>query len=286
MPYLFGAANNDTINLLTTQANIFNPDSGNLVNIWFYPTSLTAGRYLWHFNDTNLATGNGVSIDTTTTRLRYQNAAGGLYILTGVENITVDRWWFLSIFVLRDNTNSRDVVRAWLGNESTAPLEMTVSITTNAASVTASALTIGNGGGGSLAFNGLIGQTSFLHQRQVGLDLGSAGGIFPLNTRTAISQAEADLIYERWTKYFWLGNPRFSYISTGSKTVTNNLDITRFFYTPMNGNLYYRFHSDLLPSYLATGFTTLTGATLSASREPNPLVYNWLMNDKLTPRRR
>lgn len=285
MPYTFGALTNDTMNFVSTTANIFFPNSSNLVCMWFYPTSLTAGRYLWNFVDTNLAGGNGVSIDTTTTRLRFQITNTTTHTLTGVDNITTDRWWFLAVFVLRDQANARDILRAWLGNETQPPLEMTITTSATAAPVTATALSVGNGGNGSLAFIGDIGSTTFLSQRFSGYSAGAtAGGIFPLDSISAISQSEADYIYERWVQYFWLGQPRFNYLMSLSKSTTNNADHIRSYYAPMNGPVYYRYFSDSNTSTIPTPFTTITGATLSTNREPSVINYNWLNNDKFRRR--
>lgn len=285
MPYTFGAATNDTMNLINVSANMFFPNSSNLVCMWFYPTSLTAGRYLWQFTDTNLASGNGISIDTTTTRLRFQITNTTTHILTGVDNITTNRWWFLAVLFVRDATNSRDILRAWLGNETQAPLEMTISTPTIASPITAASLTVGNGGSGQLAFIGDIGSTTFLSQRFSGYSAGAtAGGLFPLNSISAISQSEADYIYERWIQYFWLGQPRFNYLMSLSKTTTNNADNIRAYYAPMNGPTYYRYLSDLTTSNAPVPFTTITGATISTNREPSVIDYNWLNNDKFRRR--
>lgn len=284
MPYTFGAANNNTINPVTTQANIFLGSSANLICMWFYPTSLTSGRYLWGYVDTNLANGNGVTIDTTTTRLRYVTSAGGVQILTGAENITINRWWFLAVFISKDSGTGADILRAWLGNETSPPIEMSVSVTSSAIASTALAISIGNGGSGSLSFIGDIGQTTFLSQRIAGASA-TAGGIFPLASLSSIQQQEADFIYERWVKYFWLGQPRFNYLMSPSKTITNNLDIVRSYYIPMNGNHYYRYFSDSTTGSTTTTFTQITGAVLSDNREPNVITYNWLNNDKFIRRR-
>lgn len=286
MPYTFGAASSDTMNFVSTQANIFFPGSCNLVCMWFYPTSLTAGRYLWGFTDTNLQTGNGVSIDTTTTRLRFQATNTTTHTLTGVNNITINKWWFLAVFILRDQSNARDVIRAWIGDETQSPQEMTIATPATATPVTAAGISIGNGGNGSQSFIGDIGAITFLSQRASAYTSGTkGGGVFPLNSASAIENSEADYIYERWVKYFWLGNPRFNYLMSLGKATLNNVDVVRAYFSPMNGNTYYRYFSEVATLTTPVPFTTVTGVTISNNREPSVINYNWLNNDKFIRRR-
>lgn len=168
---------------------------------WVYPTTLTATRTIFSI-------GNNwqIRIDTTTSELRLvsDNTTDGQWTTTGV-GLATGTWKFLAVLVSPLNTGVACAWRVWVGDLTTPPAEVTV---TNAVAPSgnftgATNITFGNAGTGTVAFQGSIESFVFANFN------GSANptrAAFPIAAAGTITQAEANLVRDRYVTPLWRGN--------------------------------------------------------------------------------
>lgn len=160
MPYTWGAAISDAATVLTSFGSTA---SAYLFTGWFYPTTLTAGRYYTSLGS-NAATANyGIRVGTTTSTLQMASATGtpGLWTATAdtilfPSGITTNNWWFIAV-ACSITTTPAVAYRAWLGTVDIPPAPMTVVNNTAPAGLNGSGnIIIGNTTGVAAAFQGDI----------------------------------------------------------------------------------------------------------------------------------
>lgn len=200
MSWTFGGGTGDDATLNITSIGA----SGTyfIGSCWVYPTTLTATRAIWSI-------GNNwtLRIDATTSELRFisDNTTDGEWTTTGA-GLATSSWTFLSWAASPLNTGPTLALRIWAGTLDTRPAELTV---TNAVAPVGNfaggtALTWGNrGGSGAVAFQGSLENCAFgAFNGTVSATLGP----LPIAAAGTITQAEADLIKDRYVLPMWQGN--------------------------------------------------------------------------------
>lgn len=264
MAYTFGAGTGDDI----TWQNQGSPGgnlSTSLICGWWYPTTLTATRGLW-------STGNvfGAEIDATTDelRLRTDNTTDGQWTTTGVD-LAVNNWKFIAFFNTCSNTGPAAAWRVWAGSIDSAPVECTV---TNAVSpvgnfVSNSSFYLGNKGTGTLAFQGDIGDCGYLLTTTAGASVNP----FSIAAVGAVTNTEAQFIYERFVLPFWMGQ---GWWQCGVLPYHGTLTVTTFdaAYACTSGLFQIR-RAQYSSASVFSGVTpTINGATWSQNGSPRPLL--------------
>ena len=208
MPLTFGAATSNAASILGTSFG--NTGQAGFIAGWFYPTTLTAGRY-WCSMGANSSTANyGVRVGTTTSTLQLSSTTGttvGSWTATAdstvfPSGITVNQWHFMAALV-SIVTGPTIAWRVWLGTESIAPTPMTiVQNTAPAGALTASAnQVIGNhtATAGTAAFQGDIGMVTLIQCTS------GVNAPLPIASAGTIATDEALLIEQSYVLPLWLG---------------------------------------------------------------------------------
>ena len=206
MPLTFGAATSDVASLVLTSFG--NTGQAGLFTGWFYPTTLTAGRYLIAMGANSTAANYGVKVGTTTSTLQLTSTTTtpGLWTATAdttlfPSGIVVNQWHFIAGLVTMV-TGPTVAWRMWLGTESIAPTAMTIVQNTAPATGLVAAITthVGNNGAGSTAaFQGAIGTLNVIFATA------STNNIIPIATSGTISTDEQTLIEQTYINPLWLG---------------------------------------------------------------------------------
>lgn len=268
MSYTFGAATTNAITF-TLSNGLIGDNRQVLVAGWWYPTTLTATRAYWGAGATI-----GAEVDTTTSeiRLRTDNTTDGQWVTSGA-GITTNKWHFLAFLNAAENTTVAGAWRVWVGDENTAPVIQTpsVSVSRSGNYTSSNAFAVGNKSGGSAAFQGDIGWVSIIWSENPGINT-------PLYVGTSgvIADAEATLVEERWILPLWRGTP----------------DPTRYVPGLMNAAyLFAHFGLDLQPVFVtqlvngnpASAAATVNGATWSENQPPVRLPRDWITRAPFVP---
>lgn len=215
MPFTFGAATTDFANRLGPSfgAN----GQGALVMGWFYPTTLTAGRYYYSIGANSATANYGVKVGTTTSTLQMNSALStpGLWTATAdsvlyPSGITTGQWWFIAGLVSVTSAPATEW-RMWLGTTEQAPTAMTV-VNTTAQSGT-------QGIGGFVIGNSTTtGTTSF--QGDIGSMVAmictvGVNSPLPIATAAASTTDERKLIEETIILPVWAGQHPSHYVRDG-----------------------------------------------------------------------
>lgn len=261
MPYTYGAGTGDDTTFVVG-VSLGATAVPCLVTGWFYPTTLTATRKLWSANTTGIF---GAEVDTTTSqiRLRSDNTTDGQW--TCNPAIVIDEWRFLAFLFSGLDTGPAGAWRVWSGTVDTPPVEhsVTVAVAPVGNFVGSTGFYVGNGGTGTLAYQGSIAQVSLIATS-------STAALARLGIATAgtITQAEANRILTYIVTPLWEGYPvhmtNFGGNSYASGVSAYALDL----------------EGAVAPRALGGHSTTATinpitvthnGATLSTLRAPRPL---------------
>lgn len=263
MPLTFGAATSNYSNIVTLSFGT--SGLAGLFTGWFYPTTLTAGRYLFSMG-TNSTTANfGVKVGTTTSTLQLSSATAtpGLWTATAdttlfPSGIVTNQWYFIAglCSIVTGPTVSW---RMWIGTESTPPTPMTITQNTAPAGALATGTTyIGNNSNvGTASFQGDIGQIMFLYAT------GSTTSPLPIATAGTISADEALLIEQTYLLPVWLGNHPAHYGRDGATATEWVIVENRY------GNNYLRQNlSATASTVISRTDGTTSGTTVASSEHP------------------
>jgi hypothetical protein len=207
MPLTFGAATSDFEVVVAGQFG--STGQAGLIAGWFYPTTLTAGRYWCSLGPNNATVNWGVKVGTTTSTLQLVSGTTtpGLWTATAdstvfPSGVTVNQWHFMAALV-SIVTGPTIAWRVWLGTESIAPTPMTIAQNTAPVGtlITASTQVIGNhlATTGTAAFQGDIGMVSLLQC------ISGVNAPLPIASAGTIATDEALLIEQSYVLPLWLG---------------------------------------------------------------------------------
>lgn len=268
MAYTFGGATSDDV-----AQNSFNSmfvDNGQqLITGWFYPTTLTADRTYWSFGDV----ANALKVGATTSELSVVTdnvTTDGVWDTTGA-GITVNKWWFIAVLVATENTTVAGAVRVWVGDEYTAPVEISVANTVarNGNYAPSSAFTVGNLGTGSVAFQGDIDNINIWFT-----NVPFINNIFSIAASGVITNTEAEFIFQRLILPTWLGNPNLLYRVSGIAGGTINMISLTLDY-PGSPQCYHFNNNNAAP--MVVTIPTVSGATFTGNRSARYLRRDWTM---------
>jgi hypothetical protein len=208
MAYTFGGATSDDITW--TGLTMGGTNTANLVTGWFYPTTLTAGRFYW--SDGNVL---GLAVDTTTSELRFyvDRATTDTEWVTSGAGIVTNKWQFIAIEWSAVN-GSDPSIRCWIGTEEQPPVEISGSAAVaGSGNYTAggTSLYAGNRGTGTVAFQGDIAHLSF-SVASVGT-YASQAVAFWVAAASGITQAEADMAWRFVVCPTWKDSIPYHWIS-------------------------------------------------------------------------
>jgi hypothetical protein len=196
----FGGATTHLIDFGPGSPSWFTGNHGTIVSCWAYPTTLTAGRYIW-------ATGGtitGCGIHTTTSDLTIDlNAATTPGKWTVANVLTVNTMVWICVMTAQNSAGGTAAVRCWTATETTGPVERTVvNATAPIGAWTSSGTTFRCGNlGTTVSFQGDLG--GFIAA------VDDWQGHLPVignQTVGAITQAEADRVLATWCDPMWRGD--------------------------------------------------------------------------------
>ena len=255
MAYTFGGAVGSRCAFTTTLTNWQSANMG-VITGWYRPTTLTATRRYW-----GAGTVIHARVGTTTSEISMQTNNGttaGVWTTSGA-GIAVNTWWFVAWIWALNNTGPAGNWRVYVGTVETAPQEVTVNTTTSPVGnyTGSTAFTFGNDTNNSLSYRGDLADLSLLGTSATG-----AASLLNIAATTAITQLEADHIYQTWILPHWLGRPQ----EVWDRPVSVSCD---YFYWPAHplANVY-RKSNQAVVTHVAP---TLTSATVSANGNPRPL---------------
>lgn len=259
MAYTFGAGTGDDINL-TTAATMLGNSRFTFVCGWWLPTTLTSTRGLWSAGNTAR-----IIVDTTTSQLRLvtDNTTDGIW--TAPAGMATNVWSFIAVLGSFTNTGPAAAWRVWVGNWPNAPSEITVTQSTAPVGnfTASSAFTIGNVGTGTVAWQGDIDEIYWYNAAT------QARGLVEAAALGAITQAEADFVFQRWVLPLWLG-AGWGGCPTGLPTFwQQDANAHQFGYIPL-GIQRVGYTYDTNTAVQAYTALTVNGATLSQNRCPRP----------------
>lgn len=260
MSYTFGGATSDDISFTASMA-AGGTGQYQIAVGWFYPTTLTSGRFLWSAGNVH-----GLSHNSTTDQLRYftDNTTDGEW--TADPDLVINKWWYVGWMGAQFNTGPTGAARCWVGDAETPPTEFatTAAVAPVGNFTSSSNRTIGNRGTGTVAFQGDIGWMSFISLNGNGITNG-----FTTATTGAIADSEAAFCLERWIKPLWLGRPEINRLSWAAYSNTFNI-----VHCPlMNGAAVYQWsHDKTAPSII---IPTVNGATFTHNSPPRAPPENW-----------
>ncbi len=199
--YTLGAATTDRLSVATGSPSAFTASHSTLISCWVYPTTLTAGRFMW-----GVGTICGLSIDTTTSSLNLTLDTGtidGVWTVANVLTVNTMTWICIMTSQVAAPTAA---VRCWTATETTGPVERTVvNDTAPTGTWTSSGNTIQIGNRNSAAaFQGDVGGVILSCD-----DWGGARSVIGNQTVGTITQAEADRVKAVWCDPMWRGNIGF-----------------------------------------------------------------------------
>jgi len=221
MPFTFGANTTDNATIISTFGNA-GGGIGGLFCGWFYPTTLTAGRYYMSPGAGGVTNNFGIRVGTTTSTLQMASntATPGLWTATAdalafPSGITVGNWWFIAALCNFVNTPVCQW-NVWLGTLETPPTAMTVVQNTAPSGLSGTgSLLIGNGSsGGTVSFQGDIATIVYITSTQ-----GSTGNYLGLRTNGSTSADEAEFVKTMWIDPIWRG--QFPQQQQPRETLTN-----------------------------------------------------------------
>lgn len=284
MPLTFGAATSNVGTIVTTAGAVGSTGTAGLFTGWFYPTTLTAGRYLLALAATSTTANYGCRIGTTTSTLQLSSNTGttpGTWTATAdstifPSGITINQWWFIAGLV-SVVTGPTIAWRMWLGTETQPPIAMT--ITQNTAPV---------GTLGTLATNFIGNNTATSPTASFQGDLGQINLIFcttdinaplPIATAGTITTDEQLLIEQQYVLPLWSGKHPGHFPRTGT-TAAEWVTIEN-----ANAMTYIRQNlSATAATAIGRAEATLSGATVSSSRQPS--MSDQMVNVRYPPIRR
>lgn len=197
MSYTVGAATSDDVTA-AINAPVQDGITGFFAG-WFYPTTLTTGRYLFSFNT------SGVSINGTELRFIVDHATTDGWYETSGLGFSVNSWWFIAGLWNNSSTGPSDSMKLWVGSELNAPTLRTLTqtqvpvgtVTTSVANVV-----LGNSAAsGVLAFQGEVGPA--ICGRNNWLAITSP---FRVSAVGAVSVDDETTVYQRLVLPFWAGD--------------------------------------------------------------------------------
>lgn len=201
MPYTFGAAGSDDVTWSTISA-IGATNTWSLICGWWRPTTLTADRTLMSWGSSG-----DVTIDTVTDELLIftDRVTTDQFHTTAGVDLAVDRWHFLAF--LRTCLNaSGSQHRVWRALEDEPPVEVTVSVTAAGSGNVSSSATFYAGNFNTDATSAFQGQIAGVAVLQSSIGPGASTHPLALSSYSAISQAEADFVRDRFVYPAWQGN--------------------------------------------------------------------------------
>lgn len=236
-----------------------------LIAGWWYPTTLTAGRFYFSAAASSSTINYGIKVGTTTSTLQMNSCTtvSGLWTATADANvfpsgIQTDKWWFIAGAYSVVSTPAVAWVM-WLGDAQTPPTPMTVvQNTAPTTGLTSSNLSVvGNSSTtGTDSFQGDIGTVHIINST---ISTSYQFGI-PVATGGVITSAEQTLIEQRLVNPLWRGDtPRPNWFPGRTGTVSTTYDMTT---NPPT----YSYASGLTVTRSAVG--TASGMTVSSRREP------------------
>lgn len=237
---------------------------------WWYPTTLTAGRCYF-----GSSTVHNISVSGTTSEIRIvmDRASTDVVWDSTTAGITVDKWWFIAVMGAQGTSTAG--VYAWVGDELTPPVLLSLTNTTplGGSPTGSSTVAVGNQGPTDVqAFQGDAESVLFAAYSSSTTDGCDCFGLASPGNVDTVAQ---DVTYNRWIYPFWSGN----HITPPLGGRLSTLAYTEILFFPLigSGALDYR-----ISTVATVGDTHLTpvinGATVSARRAPrsypNP-INSW-----------
>lgn len=197
--WTFGGAITDRIQVTPGAPTIFAASRSSLIAGWFFPTTLTAAKFLWGFG-----TIWGLRIDTVTTSLRFiGDAATTDGVWTAPAGLVLNTPTFIALAASLNAAGGTAGVRCWTSNDNLPPVERTVTqATAPVGAWTSGGATMQVGNRNSAAawqgdIGGMIGMCD---------DHTAAPSVLGISTVGAISQAEANRIRAKFVEDCWRGD--------------------------------------------------------------------------------
>lgn len=254
MPYVFGAAGGDDINSTRNLSSWAN-NSRQLVMGWFYPTTLTATRTLF-----SMGNNHRVAIDTVTDELRITTdhaTTDGVRTTTGVD-LVVNQWTFLAVMITI--TGGADSMTIWAASTDTFRTVTNANVTIPSGTGTgATALTVGNAGTNTLAFQGEIADIVFISQ---------SGGVPGLLSSYTVASGSGDtngdtMLFNRVIHPYWRGDaPELMDQRSGISGEDTHLTLQSTYME--------RVRCNATSGQVTPAAVTVNGATPTLTRHPRP----------------
>lgn len=181
-------------------STLLGPSSLDLISMWVFPTTLTAGRGLWSVGNISCC-----KVHTTTSELAFVldgNNADGNYNTSGL-GLVINKWQFLA-FMISQVADGAHIIEVWIGDESTPPLRQAATQTVLQADTVlgTNSFTIGNIGTGTVAWQGDIASVVAAH----GTGLAASADLSPMAAYGALTSAELDQAEQKLILPIWLGD--------------------------------------------------------------------------------
>lgn len=202
MALTFGGATGDDVNF-TLPTSLFSASCANLICGWWYPTTLTAGRY--YFGVGTASAGMRVHTTTSELSLLVGSSTPTEWASSGA-GITTGKWQFIAMLVSCVSSGGGSAFRLWVGDQITPPVEISVASFSGGSGAIAAitVFTVGNlGAAGTVAFPGDIGPVwGCGHQNTSAV---GASNPFGITTAGTIDNSAAELVLRRFVIPGWHG---------------------------------------------------------------------------------
>jgi len=173
-----GAATADRFNM-TSSFTVGGNNTSSFWCGWWYPTTLTAGRFYAN------PPGMNIMVHTTTSELDlfFSLSTTARRLATSGAGITTGKWYFIAI--LRSSTvSASEVPTVWIGTLDSAPVQQTLTVTVAGSGTTAGGTTMTVvGSAGSFAWQGYA--ADFLYFSDATNSILNMFGFAPNNTPSA-----------------------------------------------------------------------------------------------------
>lgn len=263
MSFTFGGATTDDVSASVTN-NYAASGSTLLACGWFYPTTLTAGRYYFSF-----ANVIGLAVAATTSELTWtcDNATTDGVWTSTTAGIVVNKWQFIAILATQSNTGPAMAVKGVVYSDDLGWVDVTFAQTTApVGNFTSGAnFTIGNRGTGSVAFQGDI-DSFFTIRKSTG-----PSGVLNVAASTAITAAEWDDVLAKVVRPLACGQLDLHVLAPNAWTAVMEVNLIDF-----RSTVPVRRTCNATALVIATQVPGVNGATYSANGAPQGVVPSWM----------
>lgn len=200
--------------LTTTNTSMYGASAVWLQAAWVYPTTFTAGTFLWS-DSTNPGC---LLVGTSEVRYRLKSSSSSPIWTSSTAGIVTNKWQFIAIVATTGSVVGTKTVKGVIYDDVLGWRDMGFSQTT-AGSGSWSYInvhTFGNGSSGTLPMPGLVDQYAFIYQPTV-----NGRGWLPVNTAGTITTDEFEGILANVIKPMCYGTLRLRDANAGASA--NNL---------------------------------------------------------------